>query len=90
MKNALPSRLLVRTILRVEPMNDGLGGLRFVEDAVAAPYVKDYDSDGHDRPSCWASRFDLTKFGFFLAKRDRRVVGGAAVSLDASLSPMRM
>ena len=77
--DGLPSRFEVRSILRVEAAAHGLGGFTFVREDLAAPYVKDYDAGGESRPGRWAARFDLKRFGLFLARMGDRAVGGAAV-----------
>jgi len=62
----------------------GERGERFVltERAVKLPYVKNYDGVPGDAPSAWAGRFDLSRWRFFLARSDGRVVGAAAVAFD--------
>jgi GNAT superfamily N-acetyltransferase len=85
--DAIPSRLVVRTRFRVEPIDGGLGGLRLVEEDVPVPYVKDYDSAGC-RPHDWPIQFAGARWCFLLATRDEVVVGGAAIAMGASLLPM--
>lgn len=75
---AVPMRLLVESVLEVEPAALGLGGLRLVERAVASPYLKDYDLDGGS-PVDWHQQFDLESWRIVLALEAERVVGGAAV-----------
>ena len=70
-------RLLVESVLEVEPVEGGLGGLRLVERAVASPYLKDYDLDGGG-PLDWSQQFDLGDWHVVLALEGERVVGGAA------------
>ena len=57
---------------------------RFVltERALPKPYVKDYDTVAGDAPSAWAGRFDLSRWRFFLARAEGRIVGAAAVAFD--------
>ena len=71
-------RLLVESVLDVEVVDGGLGGLRLVERAVASPYLKDYDLDGGG-PTDWPQQFDLLDWRIVLALEGERVVGGAAV-----------
>ena len=47
------------------------------------PYVKDYDSSG-ELPSDWTKKFDVTKWGFFLAMDTNKVVGAASVAFDTT------
>lgn len=59
----------VRNILTVERLDAGWGwgsgGLRLVEQRVAEPYWKDYDSYDEGRPQDWPKEFDLSPWGFF-------------------------
>jgi GNAT superfamily N-acetyltransferase len=79
----IPSRFEVRSILQVELVDGGLGGMRLIEDPVDPPYVKDYDSDG-ERPTDWPSRFDVAHWGFFLALDDGSPVGAVSVAFDTT------
>lgn len=74
----------VRSVYRVEAIDDGLGGLALKEQRVS-PYLKDYDTqtDGDDRPTGWSRQFDLSHWGFFLAMDEERAAGGAAVVLNS-------
>jgi GNAT superfamily N-acetyltransferase len=76
----------VESVLRVDVIGSGLGGLALVEEKVALPYVKDYDGygDGGDSgPLQWPQQFDVRNWGFFLALDGDQPVGGAAVAMDA-------
>lgn len=76
---SVPMTTEVTSILLVEPLDDGLGGLSLREAPVERPYTKDYDDDGG--PLSWPLRFDVSRWGFFLAEEPRRgLVGAAAVA----------
>jgi GNAT superfamily N-acetyltransferase len=75
----IPSRFEVRSILRVELVDEGLGGMQLVEVPVDRPYVKDYDAGG-ELPTDWPSKFGVGRWGFFLALERGSPVGGAAVA----------
>jgi GNAT superfamily N-acetyltransferase len=81
----VPIRFWVHSILRPDPIDGGLGGLRLVEEPVRPPYLKDYDaqSGGEEDPTHWAVQFDLRRWGFFLAEESDRPVGAAAVAFDS-------
>ena len=81
----VPIAFEVRAILDVAAPDGGLGGLTLAERAVDAPYVKDYDTFEPEHPLHWAARFDLSRWGIFLARADGRCVGGAAVAMDVDL-----
>ena len=78
----VPIQFRVDSILRVEVLDDGLGGLRLAEAPVAQPYVKDYDTYDPRGPAGWAERFDVSRWGFFQALDAGRPVGGAVVAFD--------
>ena len=69
----------VRTILEVELVDGGLGGVVLNELTVDSPWVKDYDAaDGG--PTQWASRFDVSNWGLLGAYEDDRRIGGAVIA----------
>jgi hypothetical protein len=78
----IPIAFEVRAVLDVEPVDGGLGGLRLVERALDAPYVKDYDAIPGNNPADWPSRFDLGNWGFLSAWDEGARVGGAVVAFD--------
>ncbi len=75
----------VETVLEVQAVDSGLGGLHLVLAPVAVPYIKDYDAVPPDEtPTRWAERFDLTNWGIlaaFDAETERRI-GGAVIAWD--------
>jgi ribosomal protein S18 acetylase RimI-like enzyme len=76
----VPCAFHVDTLLVVEPIAGGLGGLRMREEAVVPPYVKDYDASGEDTPTDWPRMFDVRNWGFLLAQEGERPIAGAAVA----------
>lgn len=84
---AIPIAFEVRRILALDSVDGGLGGFTLVERPVDVPYVKDYDAyDGG--PARWAERFDLSRWGLLGARRDGRLIGGAAVAWDTPEATM--
>lgn len=75
----IPIAFTVELRFRVELLNQGLGGINLIEEAVE-PYLKDYDAHPEERPSNWATQFDLSNWGFLSALDKGRRVGGAAVA----------
>lgn len=67
----------VTSVLVVEPVEKGLGGLLLRETPVADPYSKYEDDYG---PVDWTMEWDLAEWGIFLATIGWSVVGGAAVA----------
>jgi GNAT superfamily N-acetyltransferase len=82
---AIPIAYTVESVLRVEVLDGGLGGLQLVEEKLPTAYVKDYDKQGNDRPSAWVSEFDLSRWGILLARDGGHPVGGAAVAVGAGV-----
>lgn len=72
----------VREILSVEVRNAGLGGLALSEVNAEAPYTKDYDLQGDEAPAAWPTRFDISRWGFLIARANAEIVGAAAVAVD--------
>ena len=82
---AIPISFRVESILRVDAIDGGLGGLALVEEKAHPPYIKDYGQDSGDKsdsPIAWPKQFDVSRWGIFLAYDGRRPVGGAAVAID--------
>ncbi len=71
----------VDSVLRIDLIDDGLGGMRLVEEAVET-YVKDYDRvvDGEEGPTRWGERWDISNWGIFVAEDQGELVGGATVA----------
>ncbi len=80
---ALPIAFAVESVLRVEPVDGGLGGLSLSEEKLDEPYLKDYDGQSGETPEDWPRRFDVPNWGFFLAVADGCDVGATAVAVDA-------
>jgi len=75
----IPIAFEVRAVLRVESLDLGF---RLVEESVPKPYTKDYDAfdDADGRVMNWPKHFDVSKWGFFLA-REGDDVGAATVAV---------
>lgn len=81
----VPIRFWVHSVLRVELVEQGLGGLRLVEEPVSPPYLKDYDAQGggEEGPTHWAKQFDVRRWAFFLAEEGGQPAGAATVAFDS-------
>lgn len=75
----IPIAFRVETRFQVVPNDHGLGGLTFFEEPVVR-YVKDYDVFEAERPSAWANRFDISRWGIFFALYEAQPIGGAVVA----------
>ncbi len=72
----VPIAIVVDSVLDVEPLIAGMGGLSLRERPVAEPYVKDYDE--HGGPTSWPHRFNIADWHIVLAVDEDSVIGGAA------------
>lgn len=72
----------VRRVLDVVPLDNGLGGFTLSERKLRAPYLKDYDAI--EIPQQWARSFDISNWGFFVARSGGLRVGGATVAFDTA------
>ena len=82
----IPIAFEVRSIFRVEALENGLGGLCLVEQPVLPPYIKDYDAYEDGPPAAWVKQFDMSNWAFLLARQDacRLPIGGAAVAWNTN------
>lgn len=80
----VPIALLVEHVLDVALVEEGLGGVVMSERPVEVPWVKDYDAIDGERPTRWATRFDVTNWGLISAHDAGRRVGGAVVAFDTA------
>jgi len=76
---SIPMALTVESVLVLEPLAGGLGGIALVERPVT-PYVKDFRTHEDVGPRRWAERWDISNWAFFMALEDGHPVGGAAVA----------
>jgi len=76
----IPIRFRVESVLRVEEIDGGVGGLRLREEKLDQPYVKDYDTYEDQLPTRWPGRFDVSRWLFLMAFDGDRPVGGAVVA----------
>jgi GNAT superfamily N-acetyltransferase len=72
----------VRSILDVQPVESGLGGLRLSEGSVEHPWVKDYDAIKGEGAARWADRWDISNWGVIAAYVGNSRVGGCAIAYD--------
>jgi GNAT superfamily N-acetyltransferase len=80
--SSIPISFEVRSILDVQVMDRGLGGIRLSLRANDTPYVKDYDAIRGEGPLRWAARWDISHWGVLSAFLDGARVGGCVVAYD--------
>jgi GNAT superfamily N-acetyltransferase len=86
--DSIPNHFRVESILNIEVIEGGLGGFRLTEKPTRQPYDKHFGAAGEDGPSSWAKRFDLSRWGIFLARDDDTPIGGAAVAVGSPVYPI--
>ena len=74
----------VQYVFRVEPIDQGLGGIRLAEEKLPQSYLKDYDEHGEGDPRSWPEKFDIRNWGILVARVDGQTVGGAAVAFNTN------
>jgi GNAT superfamily N-acetyltransferase len=79
---SVPIAFEVRSTFEIGLVDGGLGGMTLRETPVTTPYIKNYDTD--ESPEDWPSKFDVTNWGFFLAKEGAKTVAAAAVAYDTN------
>src|ERR1700733_93340 len=72
-------RILVLTIA-----GNGLGGFVLEEMQLAVSQIKDYDALDGERPAGWADRFDVSTWGFIVARSKGQRVGGAVIAFGSA------
>src|SRR5258708_3460587 len=77
---SVPSVIEVNSWFVIDESDCGAGRFEFHEQPVLVPYRKDYDSYGHGTPLDWLQRFDVSRWGFWLASDCGETVGGAAIA----------
>ncbi len=77
---SIPIGFTVKSIYEVEPLKQGLGGIRLHELSLDQPYEKDYDL--RESPRDWLKQFDVSNWRFFMAMDGELPVGGASVAYD--------
>ena len=71
-------------ILELRIMDNGLGGFVFSERHLAASQIKDYDAIEAERPASWAEQFDVSRWGFIVARANGERIGGAVIAFDSA------
>jgi GNAT superfamily N-acetyltransferase len=72
----------VRSILDIEVINRGLGGLVFSERKNENPFLKDYDADEDEGPVHWGKKWNLSNWGVISAYLHDSRVGGCVIAFD--------
>ena len=76
--DCIPMCFDVKSYYKVEKIDRGLGGFALVETPVE-PYIRDF-CVGEDETVAWWERFDISKWGFFMAFDGDKPVGAATIA----------
>jgi streptothricin acetyltransferase len=79
---SVPIAFEARTVLDIEVVDRGMGGIALSEREIETPYVKDYDAYEEGGPARWADRWDISNWGVISAFLDGSRVGGCVVAYD--------
>lgn len=77
----VPSSFASNSIFDVIELEDG-GGFSLEETILNKPFRKDYGVVEGEGPASWPQRFDLSNWGFLVARKGGEVIGGAAVAYN--------
>ena len=75
---SVPIAFTTTTVLKVEWIANGLGGVRMVEAPLGQPLTKDFDAD--EPVTHWRRFGNISHWGIFAAFSDEHRVGGAVVA----------
>lgn len=75
---------MVSSFLRVELVEEGLGGILLKKEPINHPYIKDYDKTSEGGPSEWPSHFDIKNWGLFLAYEETIPVAGTTIAFNTN------
>lgn len=78
----IPISFEVNSVFDVLDRSSGRDELLLVGRKLEVPYIKDYDTIDGEHPTQWATRFDLSNWGFLAAHVGGPRVGGAAVAFN--------
>jgi GNAT superfamily N-acetyltransferase len=77
----VPISFTVDRVCDVLPVSNGLVGFVLLERPIKMPYVKSYDGIHGEGPAQWASRFNISNWGFIRAQSNGRLIGGAVIAV---------
>ena len=78
----IPISFEVKSIFKIELIENGLGGLILNEEICNHPYSVNFDGDT-EGPTGWVKRFDLSNWGILLAITEKNeIVGGATIAYN--------
>jgi GNAT superfamily N-acetyltransferase len=79
---SVPIAFEVKSILKLEVVDGGLGGFLWTEHAIERPWTKDYDVDSGEGPTRWAKRFNIDNWGILSAFDGEKRIGGCVLAYD--------
>lgn len=74
----IPVSFEVKSVLDVELLQEGLGGMVFRERKLDSPYMKHYGEP--DEPTTWSKDFNTTNWVLLFSQKGEKSVGGLAVA----------
>lgn len=71
-------------ILELTVIDNELGGFVLTEKHLGVSQLKDYDAVDNEGPSGWSNRFDVSSWGFLVARSNGQRIGGAVIAFNTS------
>jgi len=78
----IPMLVHVKSEMRIEKINRGLGGMTMKEVPVQKPYIKDLGT--YDQATKYEERFDISNWAFYLAFDHGQPVGAVTIAAKTS------
>jgi GNAT superfamily N-acetyltransferase len=78
----IPIRFQVTSELKIEPVQNGLGGFIINEVPVTTPYWVDFDAEKGEGPERWLDRWNIENWTVFSAYDKGIRIGGAVIAFD--------
>jgi GNAT superfamily N-acetyltransferase len=78
----IPSAFESTQVFDVTPAGAGAAAFELSARCTSAPFRKDYDQVSGEGPAFWPQQFDVSNWGFFLARMAGELVGAAAIACN--------
>lgn len=76
----IPMAFESNTVFDVLPLEGGLDGFSIQERSLITPFKKDYDAIKGEGPLSWPLHFNLSNWGFIVARRGNEIIGGVVIA----------
>jgi len=80
--STIPMAFESNVVWEICVVEGGMGGFSFKERYLSNSFKKDYDAAEEEGPKSWARQFNLSNWGFLVARKCGELVGGAAIAYN--------